>query len=296
MNTLETVDRFDAEAVYRGLSPKSLATYRWVLRRVALELDELPEDPFDLMRFMGRLPFADESRLTVWKVLRVFYSWRSQRFKDAGNPMLEIQRPRLRDRLPRALEDHELERLLYCNQGRRRDYAMVVVAVDSGVRLGELASLRWPNVFTESIKVNGKTGDRIVRISPETRRALIGLGNPPHVWTGRKGPLTRSGVEQVLRRALARGGIETPKAGAHLLRHTFGRHWIKAGGDVFSLQRIMGHRNLSTTQIYVRMNTEDLADQHARYSPLAGRQLRLVEDHRPGQLGLWSDGHQAEGV
>jgi len=150
---------------------------------------------------------------------------------------------------------------------------MIALVLDTGIRIGELAGLRWQHLTGGTIHVSGKTGERIVPISTHVRQALVGLGDGDHVWTGRKGPLTRSGVAQVVRRALYRAGLRPPKAGPHMLRHTFGRHYIMAGGDVFSLQRIMGHRDVSTTMMYVHLSTADLEAQHAKYSPVRALDL-----------------------
>ena len=116
--------------------------------------------------------------------------------------------------------------------------------------------------------MDGKSGERPIPLSPRVQQLLVGLGNTEHVWLGRYGPLTLHGVKLATRRALAKVGVYAPKAGPHMLRHTFGRHYIRRGGDVFSLQRIMGHQRLSTTMIYVAMNTNDLQEQHAKFSPL----------------------------
>ena len=79
-----------------------------------------------------------------------------------------------------------------------------------------------------------------------------------------------SGVSLAVRRLLRKADIKPPKAGPHTLRHTFALRFIMAGGDVFSLQRIMGHQSVETTMIYVYMSDSLLAAQHSRYSPMAG--------------------------
>lgn len=89
------------------------------------------------------------------------------------------------------------------------------------------------------------------------------------MWVGRRGPMTTSGISLTIRRLLYQAGIMPPKAGPHTLRHTFALHYIMRGGDVFSLQRILGHRSVETTMIYVNMSADHLVAQHSRYSPMA---------------------------
>ena len=152
---------------------------------------------------------------------------------------------------------------------------MIAMLLDTGTRIGELAALRWENIRSNAIQVDGKTGARIVPISSRVRQLLVGLGDDVHIWTGRLGPMTRSGVEQTVRKALRIAGFHPPKAGPHMLRHTFGRHYIMAGGDVVSLQRILGHADISTTMLYIHLSADDLEEQHRRFSPMRNLRVRM---------------------
>ena len=110
-------------------------------------------------------------------------------------------------------------------------------------------------------------------MSPGVMELVKNQGDERGLWVGLRGRLTDWGLQQIVRRNMRSAGFEPPKIGPHTLRHTFGMHYILKGGDVFSLQRIMGHSRLATTMIYVNMSTELVAQQHRKFSPMAGVDL-----------------------
>jgi integrase/recombinase XerD len=177
--------------------------------------------------------------------------------------MAVVSAPRVRRRPPGALEPGELRRVLAAAMCRR-DKVMLSVLADTGVRVGELLSMRWEWVGEDTFTVAGKTGIREVPLSPWLRFALVGVELP---WrSAQGGSLTRSGAYRAVRRCLARAGVR--KGGPHLLRHTFARLYIRGGGDQFSLRRILGHSDIRTTAIYVELEMRDVVVQHRRFSPL----------------------------
>jgi integrase/recombinase XerD len=130
--------------------------------------------------------------------------------------------------------------------------------------------------------VDGKTGPREAPISPEVREQLIEVAGGEYVFNGPNGHLTTQWVYYLIRSAFEAAGIRGRKLGPHTLRHTFGRMFIMAGGDAFSLQKILGHSNIQTTRIYVELNTADIVSQHHKFTPLhlvqAGSQGRLIAE------------------
>jgi len=273
MRSDAAIELFLKHCRYRGLADGTLVGYAWALAKLADRYDELPTKLDELMVLIIDQDLGQESKHDMWRVLRRFYKWLSSR-KYAKNAMRDVPAPRRRRRLPRTLEGSEIDRLMSTVKSRR-DLAMVAVILDTGIRVGELASLRWSNVHAGTIHVDGKTGERRVPISPHVLQLMVGLGDGEHIWLGRYGPLTVGGCQIVIRKALAGAGIQGGKSGPHMLRHTFGRHYVMAGGDVFSLQRIFGHRDVGTTMIYVHLSAADLEVQHAKYSPL--RAISLVD-------------------
>jgi len=225
---------------------------------------ELPLDPATVEGFLGHLRGSEATRHAYFRCLRVFYRWLAAR-EGLACPMDAIRPPRLRRCPPLVLSLPQVRRVMAAAM-TRRDKALLALLFDTGIRLGEVHTLTWAAVGEETIVVDGKTGRREVPISPWTKWVLLGEQLP--LRSARGTPLTANGLYQAVRRCLRRAGVA--RGGPHLLRHSFARQYILNGGDVFSLQRILGHRDLATTRIYVDMDMADVIAQHRLYSPLVG--------------------------
>ena len=187
----------------------------------------------------------------------------------ARNTMSRVPAPQLRRRPRRALNRDEIGQLFEVVSSRR-DRALMAIPLDTGIRLGELVSPVWSRVQDSGHLVTGKTGDRTVPISSHVRELMAGLGDEHHTWTGLKGPLTHYGVQGAIPASNVQGWHYSAQSrGPHVLRHTFGLHYVLAGGDPFSLQQIMEHRNIQSTMIYVYMSNQYMNERHAHFSPLA---------------------------
>ncbi|GAI76517.1 unnamed protein product, partial [marine sediment metagenome] len=117
----------------------------------------------------------------------------------------------------------------------------------------------------------GKTGWREVPISDETRRLLLqiaAISPDDHVFHGHKGPITRHLIYAIVRRHMEQVGIKGPKLGPHRIRHGFGKNFLMSGGDLRSLQEIMGHADVKTTEKYASLNLTDIIKKHQKFSPL----------------------------
>ena len=276
INTKDAIGAFILECRSRNLSDSTIAAYNWALGKLESAYPELPTTVDFLIEFLASQELAPESRFDIWRMLRTFYTWAAARY-DAPNPMASIKRPQRDHLLPRTLEVEEIQHL-FSTISNQRDLAMIMLVLDTGIRLNEVAQLRWSHIKGNRVLiVHGKGGkQRHVFIRPETRQALEGLGDGFLIWLSRQPgrryglPMTRSGVQQSIFRILRNAGFKPPKAGPHLLRHTYGRHFIRLGGSVTHLQRIMGHEDVSTTMIYVFLNDQDIEEQQYEYSPIAG--------------------------
>jgi integrase/recombinase XerD len=152
-----------------------------------------------------------------------------------------------------------------------RDRAILTLIMDNGVRAGEVCSLLKENIKQETVVVYGKTGWREAPISEETRHLLLqvsALSPDDFVFHGCKGPLTRFGIYRIVREHMEKAGIKGPKLGPHRLRHAFGKNFLVQGGDLRSLQEIMGHTDIKTTQKYAALNLTDIIKKHRKFSPL----------------------------
>jgi integrase/recombinase XerD len=285
ITTAQAIGAFMASRETKGCSEATLSWYGYMLRPLARQHQELPAEPFAIEQLVGNLPIKQTSKMSHWRALTVFYGW-AQRRLGAENPMPETDRPIVRKQLPKALSRDQVQRLLHANRGRPRTYAMLLLALDTGARAGEIASLTKKEVIVTSlpddvdIRINGKTGERFLPIQPETYRALRRLMLPDvdAVWTNaRRGHADRRATTRALKddaeAAFKRAGFD---GGLHKLRHTFGLMYIQGGGDVFTLQELMGHASITTTRVYLTMSRRDVKQAHAKYSPI--RQLFTVID------------------
>lgn len=249
----------------RNLAPTTQYFYRWGLGF----LPGYGELPFPLERLELTLAQASaqltpESLHNLWRILRRFGRWTAQRYRieNTAQDLDEPQRPTHR---PKTLSTAEISQVLAACH-RRRDRMLVLVLLDTGIRLAELAAIHKQDLSPETLRVTGKGRKvRHVPISREVLHDLLLEGDKDRPWLGRHGrALSRGGVQLAFRRIFARANVH---GGPHALRHTFAFRYIMAGGDVFSLQRILGHSDVATSEIYVRMQTQDLVDQHRRFSP-----------------------------
>ena len=270
MNTQKAVNLFLDSRRSKRLSKVTIDTYGWALGKMAeIFPEQLPEKTSDIQRlFIENADLSASSLLTVWNRLRIFWSW-AEHEGICENVMEGVPAPVMRRKLPRVLRSGEIRQLLG-SVDVERDYAILAALLDTGMRIGELASMTRACVSSEGVLISGKTGDRTVPMSPSVIELVSRQGDEHGLWTGTQGQLTDWGLQQIVRRNMRKAGFEPPKIGPHTLRHTFGIHYILNGGDVFSLQRIMVHRRLATTMIYVDMSTELVAQQHRKYSPMAG--------------------------
>ena len=275
MRTEQAMNSFLDSRRSRLLSKSTIDTYEWALTKMAeMYPEELPQTKDEVQRlFIEINGLSPASMRTIWHRLRIFWGW-AEREGICANIMSDVSVPVMRRKLPRILSSPEITHLLRSTNGQR-EYAILAVLLDTGMRVGELASMTRDKVGPDGILVSGKTGDRIVPISQNVLELLEEQGDERGLWIGCQGKLTGWGLQQIVRRIMRNAGFKPPKIGPHTLRHTFGVQYIINGGDVFSLQRIMGHQRLTTTMVYVDMSTELVARQHAKFSPMANVMLKI---------------------
>jgi len=257
-------------------SAKYEAWLRYTLGQLVRACETLPQRPEPVERLLADLRVGDATVRDVWSALRMLYRWAHVRL-GCRDAMGGVRRPLVRPKVPRTLTELEVDQLLWANRRRVRDYALL----DTGARIGEASGLGWRDLSIDgdgpTLRLWGKTGERLVPVGDETARALRQLDGDELWRSERSGePLTVGGLQKAVQRAVRRAGLV---GGPHLLRHTFGKLYVLRGGDLVSLQRLMGHASVSTTRLYLELDLRDVRRQHAKFSPLAGRpaeeQLRL---------------------
>ncbi len=277
----------------RGLSRATLAAYRtdlevlsrWLAGR-AVTLDRAGPD--DLHAYLSvRVGSGARPRTTARQVstMRRFYQYLVQAGLNREDPTSRIDSPRIGRPLPKSLSEAEVETLLTAPdtgdaQGLR-DRAMLEILYATGLRVSELVGLPLGRINLRQgvVRVFGKGGkERLVPLGEEAIHHLetwLREGRPEMLngrvsdaafVTLRGGPMTRQGFWHLIRRYAVRAGIERPLS-PHTLRHAFATHLLDHGADLRVLQMLLGHSDLSTTQIYTHVARERLKDLHARHHP-----------------------------
>ena len=271
MTTEQAVQSFLQSRRSRLLSTHTINTYAWALSKMQRQFPQtLPTTPKDLQTvFIANSDLAPDSIAGLWRKLRTFWRW----LEDEGlgqNIMEKVPAPPARIKLPRTLSEVEAGHLLAAAENDR-DYAVLALLLDTGMRVGELASLKRTSVTDVGFHVTGKTGDRMVPVSPAILDLTIGQAAGDDLWMSinNKGPLTISGLQQIVRRTMRDAGFRPPKLGPHTLRHTFAVQYLLNGGDFSTLQQILGHTKVQSTMRYASMNIGLVVQQHHKFSPMA---------------------------
>jgi site-specific recombinase XerD len=233
----------------------------------------------------------NEARATIrlrFAALRTFYKFLVERHGLKNNPLKEVQLPKVRRGLPVVLTAKQIAELLEVPfkmekekqapaWNAARDAAILELFYSSGLRLSELVALDVPHVdvFTESVRVFGK--GRKERIVPVGAPALAAIQKYRQEAQVNSGPLfinkmrRRLGAHTVwhaLKKYLRHTGIPVPLT-PHKLRHSFATHMLDAGADLRSVQALLGHASLSTTQIYTHVTVERLKKAYGDAHPRA---------------------------
>jgi integrase/recombinase XerD len=205
------------------------------------------------------------------------------------NPAAALQLPRRQRRLPRTLSPGEAERLMEAANGTSpralRDRALVELMYGGGLRVSEALGLQRRSVDLDDrlVRALGKgSKERLVplgRPAVDALRRYIAMGRPhldrrhrPELFlNARGGPLTRAGAFLILRRLAEKAGLEPTRVHPHLLRHSFATHLLEGGADLRSVQEMLGHADLSTTELYTHVSDRRRRELYFRAHPHARR-------------------------
>ncbi len=258
----------------QDLSPRTLEQYVPALAFLVRECPKMPGKPDPVRKALSQVK-SEWVQYSYWRVWKSFFRWAWREY-DTANPMERVQRPKPDKVQPRVLGTEELAFVL-ASAEEVRDKTILALALDSGVRASEFGRIRIGDIGNDTIWLWGKGRKRLdVPVSPETRQLLQELidqdgkrGIRSLVFPGEDGrPISRFAVYRIVNRCLTRAGIAGPKRGAHLLRHSLATRFLASGGDVTTLQRIMRHENLATTQVYVHLDISTIVESHHEHSPL----------------------------
>jgi integrase/recombinase XerD len=284
----------------RGLSRNTLEAYRGDLLQLGRflaerELSALDATPADVSDFLTGLATGDAdhrpaSPATIHRksaCLRSFYRHLRREGLRESDPTASLSAPRRSRKLPQVLTRDEVEELLSQPSGTDpsalRDRALLEVMYASGLRASEAIGLELTDVDLEErvLRARGKgSKERIVPIGQAALRALatyLERGRPklvktsvePHLFVNfRGGQLTRQGLYKIVRRHAVTAGL-ADRMSPHTLRHTFATHLLAGGCDLRSVQEMLGHADVSTTQLYTHLSSERLKDVYFKAHPRA---------------------------
>lgn len=281
--------------VERGLSDNTINAYRQDLEefRTFVENEGMaswPTEASDVDAFLARQRDLNKATSSISRLIssmRKFYQWLARQNIQKLNPMLEIDLPKKERRLPTALSQAEMNRLLEQPNTKRklgiRDRAILETLYATGMRVSELINLELQDLHDDLglVRVLGKgEKERLIPISPvaldwikkyenEVRDPLIlQVGkSDEHIFLNNRGKkITRQAIWQMIKKYCQMSAI-TKDVTPHTLRHTFATHLLENGADLRVVQEILGHSDISTTQIYTNLSQKQILNVYQKTHP-----------------------------
>lgn len=283
---------FEMMVAERGAAANTVSAYQRDLDDLAMFLARRGQNTSDasiedLRAYLAALQRKGASARTTARrlsALRQFYQFLYSEGERADDPTATLEAPRASRSLPKVLSEAETDALLVAARGGQgaqdmRTLALIELLYATGLRVSELISLprRALRDDTPFIIVRGKGGrERLVPVGEEAARAArawIAVQDGPSPWLfpshGASGHLTRQAVGKILKQLALDAGIEPARVSPHVLRHAFASHLLAHGADLRSVQKMLGHADISTTQIYTHVLEERLKAAVLEHHPLA---------------------------
>jgi integrase/recombinase XerD len=277
---------------------RTVEAYRADLSRLAERLGHSPATATipELEQWVAEMRAEGLAATTVARrvaAVRSFFRHQQLLGSRTDNPAAELSLPKRTRRLPRTLSPAEAERLIDAAGGTApralRDAALVELLYGAGLRVSEAVGLEKSGVDLEQrlVRCIGKGNkERVVPVGRAAVEALgryLSRGRPyldkryrPELFLNAKGgPLTRAGAFLILRRVAEKAGLEPGRVHPHLLRHSFATHLLEGGADLRSVQEMLGHADLATTELYTHVSDSRRRELYFRAHPHARRGPRL---------------------
>lgn len=294
-NTDELLDQFiNYLAVERRLAANTLESYAHDLKKYCAFLKARNTKSIlfctrvEVLMFLNherKQGLSPRSLARTLSCIKTFFKYLLHDGLIDKNPLQDVESPRAERKLPNVMSIHEVEALIEAPDITTalgvRDRALFELLYAAGLRVSELVSLTVNNINYEAgfIRVFGKgSKERVIplgeealawvkRYTEESRPALLGRKNTFYLFTNRRGNrLTRQGLWQIIKKYCLAAGI-TKKISPHSLRHSFASHLLEGGADLRSVQSMLGHEDISTTQIYTHVARDQLKTVHDKYHP-----------------------------
>jgi site-specific recombinase XerD len=232
------------------------------------------EHIYDFMTYLVRYRHdSAAARARKLSAIKSFYKYLTVRTKHLDeNPVADVEYPKLRRALPKYLTLEQAQALLSSVEGTHadRDYAILMIFLNCGVRISELAGLNYGDIYQDRLRVLGKgnkertvyMGDAVVDEIMEYNRSLPEpLQNAPKrpLFLSQKGGrMSTNAIHRLVKKHLAAAGLDATQYSAHKLRHTAATLMLSQGVDVKTVQEVLGHEHLNTTEIYTHIENTEL--------------------------------------
>lgn len=279
----------DYLSIEKGLSKNTQLAYQQDISRF-LSFVNLPPEKIrkkEILEFLAHLKskgFSSASVLRILSSLRGFFKYLVASDRAREDPLSTIASQRRPFYLPKTLRFEEVERLLNLSKPDPvlgvRDDAMIELLYATGLRVSELVSLKTSSLHSQGryLVAYGKgSKERVIPVSEmalkkvdiyiqKVRPLLLKGSDSPYLFVNRSGkPISRQGLWKKLGRYAKQAGIR--HVSPHMLRHSFASHLLERGADLRSVQSMLGHSDLSTTQIYTHVTSKRLKDIHKKSHP-----------------------------
>ena len=292
MTSDDLIDQFlDAVWVEQGLSENTLSAYRsdlrifakWLAGKSLLDVDNGQLSGFIAERYKNGI--SNRSSARILSSLRRFYGYYIRENRITVDPTALIESPYIGRLLPSSLSENDVDLLLAAPEVSHvlgfRDKAMLEMLYATGLRVSELVSLKFEHIsFRQGVvRITGKGNkERLVPVGEEAmswmegymnqaRKAILAERQCDYLFvTNRAGGMTRQAFWHIIKRYAKKSEINK-ELSPHTLRHAFATHLLNHGADLRVVQLLLGHSDLSTTQIYTHIAGARLKELHAKYHP-----------------------------
>jgi len=272
----------------RSVAPRTLESYRESVGKFVAFLEQHAPtldavQPAHIRKWLIERQRAGVSPHTVrkaYRLTRLFWRWCMREELTTNDPFAKVEKPKAPATVKPALTPDEVEQILQACDGkdwlRLRDKALILLLLDTGLRIHEAHKLTVEDASRDAVLIRGKGGkQRVVFLSHEVRLAIrrylnacpfAPTGDAP-LWWGERGALTLHGLLEAIQKIGKRAGL--PKhLGAHVFRRTFATWSLRSGIDLEQLRQLMGHSDYTVLRQYLALVEADLKRAHQQHSPL----------------------------
>lgn len=242
----------------RALAPTTIRNRLSIIGQLGLNCDPVHADLTQLRTFVGKPGLTASTRRIYIHALRAFYHFLVNDGYRDDDPTLRIENIHVPRNLPRPFTWEQIQAMLESG-AYRRTRCMILLGYYQGLRVSQIAAVHSDDIDLRDATLHTVAKGQVSLTLPlHTVLQDLAPTMPQGFWFPRRdrteGHMNTSSVTDLIRRAKLRAGITDPRLTAHSLRHSYGTHLLEAGVDIRVVQELMGHANISTTQVYTRVS------------------------------------------